>query len=134
MNYYAANQWELGGRKLHWDAGSNDRAGCRSISCLTKYNAVPTTLLYRGDQSLRQRPGAWLYEIAPECVEAPRWGCRWRDAFIRSWIALTGRTTHWHNCGLWDLQIEEGHYQRILNGNLRFALSGAQPTVEQQSP
>ena len=39
-------------------------------------------------------------------------------------------STHWHNCGLWDLELDaSGNYGRVLNGVYAAALTNAQKLV-----
>ena len=37
--------------------------------------------------------------------------------------------THWHNCGLWDFQLKDGEYRRVLNDVYAEALRRAQALV-----
>ena len=60
VNYYAANQWEVpGGRKLHWDAGSNDARWVPLHLLLAEvYERYRRPMIHRGDQPLWHRAGA----------------------------------------------------------------------------
>jgi hypothetical protein len=134
VNFYAANQWEVpGGRKLHWDAGSDDPRW------------LPLHKLLREVQNRYQRPiliaetshygigrAPWLREIAEESRKA-----------LEMDVALHGvclypildrfdweDCTHWHNSGLWDMSRNgTGHYQRKLNEPYSEALRYAQTVI-----
>lgn len=78
----------------------------------------------------------WIREIAAEIVKA-----------IQSGVPLGGAClypildrydwedrSHWHNCGLWDLdQNEQGHYDRVLNRVYAEALREAQELIANMS-
>lgn len=131
VNYYAANQWEVpGGRKLHWDAGSDDPRW------------VPLPDLLEGVYDRYQRPifmaetshygtgrAAWLREVTQGVFEARERGvpmegvclypildrCDWEDP------------THWHNSGLWDFEsYTDRKYVRTLNAEYAECLTESQ--------
>jgi hypothetical protein len=130
-NFYSANQWEVpGGRKLHWDAGSDDPRW------------VPLHRLLAGLHARYQRPiilaetshygigrGPWLNEVASEVYEACKNGipiegiCLYPVLDRFDWED----PSHWHNCGLWDLygDIDSG-YRRVLDPVYAEALREAQ--------
>jgi len=130
VNFYAANQWEVpGGRKLHWDAGSNDPRW-RPLHLLLeevyqRYNR-PILIAETSHYGIGRAP--WLNEITCECRKALARGVPlegvclypildrfdWEDA------------THWHNSGLWDMQKNgHGHYRRVINEEYARALESA---------
>jgi beta-glucosidase/6-phospho-beta-glucosidase/beta-galactosidase len=134
VNFYAANQWEVpGGRKLHWDAGSNDSRW------------VPLHRLLAEVQERYRRPlfiaetshygigrGDWIAEIARECRAAIDNGvpiegvCLYPILDRFDWEDCK----HWHNSGLWDMvRNGRGHYRRVLNGEYARALREAQAVV-----
>lgn len=134
VNFYASNQWEVpGGRKLHWDAGSEDPRW------------VPFHKLLAGVHERYGRPifvaetshygigrAAWLGEIAREAQRA-----------LRAGVALEGiclypildrfdwdDSEHWHNSGLFDMARNgDGQYARILNAEYAGALKSAQELI-----
>jgi hypothetical protein len=134
VNFYAANQWEVpGGRKLHWDAGSNDPRW------------VPLHVLLEGVWRRYRRPlfiaetshyGAgrapWVREVAAECRAALDRGvpvegvCLYPILDRFDWEDRT----HWHNSGLWDMCGNgTGGYQRVLNEEYAAALREARKLV-----
>jgi hypothetical protein len=134
LNFYAANQWEaLGGRKLHWDAGSNDARWMplhKLIEGVYRRYGRPLFLAETSHYGIGRAP--WLHEIAAECVETLRWGvplegiCLYPILDRFDWED----NLHWHNSGLWDMQPDgSGGYERILNKTYAAALKGAQQLV-----
>ncbi len=127
LNFYAENQWEVpGGRKLHWDAGSDDPRW------------RPLHLLLAEIQARYQRPffiaetshygigrAAWLDEIANEVRLALHNGVPVGGACLYPILDRFdwNDATHWHNCGLWD--FESGNH-RVLNSVYAGALHHAQ--------
>jgi hypothetical protein len=131
VNFYAANQWEVpGGRKLHWDNGSNDprRVPLRRLLAEV-WERYRRPLFLAETSHYGTGRGDWIAEVARECRAAIDRGVPlegvclypildrfdWEDA------------THWHNSGLWDLHRDaEGHYRRMLNPGYASALREAQ--------
>jgi beta-glucosidase/6-phospho-beta-glucosidase/beta-galactosidase len=130
INYYAANQWEVpGGRKLHWDNGSND------------LRWRPLSLLLQEADERYRRPmiiaetshygigrADWLNEIARECRLAVDRGvplegvCLYPILDRFDWEDCTD----WHNSGLWDMQRNGmGHFRRVLHEEYAAALRAA---------
>jgi UDP-galactopyranose mutase len=134
VNYYAANQWEVpGGRKLHWDAGSNDLRWVPLHKLLaTLYERYRRPLFIAETSHYGSGRAAWLDEIAAEVAAA-----------LRNSIPIEGvclypildrfdwdDPTHWHNSGLWDMApTGAGHYQRVLNQEYAAALRRVQVLV-----
>ncbi len=130
VNFYAANQWEVpGGRKLHWDAGSDDPRW-RPLHLLLeevweRYRR-PLIIAETSHYGIGRAP--WLDEIARECRLALDRGVPLEGACL---YPILDRfdwedPTHWHNSGLWDMVPDSrGHYTRVLNeeyaGSLRAA-------------
>lgn len=131
VNFYAANQWEVpGGRKLHWDAGSNDERW------------VPLHLLLAGIYRRYRRPlfiaetshygsgrAAWIREVAREVYQARLNGvpvegiCLYPILDRFDW----DNRRHWHHAGLWNLEKQTGgQFRRVLDGEYAKALQEAQ--------
>ncbi len=130
VNFYAANQWEVpGGRKLNWDAGSDDPRW------------VPLHTLLAGVHERYRRPiliaetshygvgrAAWLEEVARESELAVRQGVPLEGVCL---YPILDRfdwedPAHWHNSGLWDMVPDgAGRYQRMLNPEYSQALQAA---------
>jgi beta-glucosidase/6-phospho-beta-glucosidase/beta-galactosidase len=127
VNFYAANQWEVpGGRKFHWDAGSNDPRW-RPLRLLLQevWERYRRPMLIAETSHYGIGRAAWLEEIARECRLAIAQGvplegvCLYPILDRFDWDDCT----HWHNSGLWDLHKNgDGHYHRVLNAEYARAL------------
>uniref|UniRef100_Q02C54 Beta-glucosidase n=1 Tax=Solibacter usitatus (strain Ellin6076) TaxID=234267 RepID=Q02C54_SOLUE len=134
LNFYAANQWEvLGGRKLHWDAGSNDPRWMRLhklIEGVYRRYGRPLFLAETSHYGIGRAP--WVDEIAVECVETLRLGVPLEGVCL---YPILDRfdwedSQHWHNSGLWDMRPDSsGGYDRILNNTYAGALKRAQGII-----
>jgi hypothetical protein len=131
VNFYAANEWELpGGRKLHWDAGSNDRRWLPLHKLLaevhTRYGR-PIFIAETSHYGIGRAP--WLREIAAECVRARDAGVPLEGACLYPVLDRFDweDCTHWHNSGLWDMERRPcGGFRRALNEEYAHALADAQ--------
>jgi beta-glucosidase/6-phospho-beta-glucosidase/beta-galactosidase len=130
-NFYAANEWELpGGQKLHWDAGSADPRWMPLHLLLAEVYARYRRPLFVAETShYGVGRAAWLREVAGEVRTAIGAGvpvsgiCLYPILDRFDWEDRR----HWHNCGLWDFEIDEdGHYGRVLNEPYAAALREAQ--------
>ncbi len=134
LNFYAANEWEVpGGRKLHWDEGSDDPRWlplhCLLAEIHQRYGR-PLFLAETSHYGIGRAP--WLREIAAEITEALKIGIPVGGACLYPIIDRFDwdDSTHWHNCGLWDVEKDErGHYRRILNLPYAKALVEAQELI-----
>jgi hypothetical protein len=134
VNFYAANQWEVpGGRKLHWDAGSNDPRWVPLRRLLAEVQERYGRPLFIAETSHYGTGRAdWITEIARECRAAIDQGVRLEGVCL---YPILDRfdwddATHWHNSGLWDMQRNgSGHYRRVLNREYARALRDAQTLV-----
>jgi hypothetical protein len=134
VNFYAANQWEVpGGRKLHWDAGSNDPRWVPLRRLLAEVQERYGRPLFIAETSHYGTGRAdWIAEIARECRAAIDQGVRLEGVCL---YPILDRfdwddATHWHNSGLWDMQRNgSGHYRRVLNREYARALRDAQALV-----
>ena len=106
VNFYAANEWEVpGGRKLHWDAGSNDPRWMPLHQLLAEvYDRYrrPFFIAETSHYGIGRAP--WLDEVASEVAKALAAGVPLEGACL---YPILDRfdwedNTHWHNCGLWD--------------------------------
>lgn len=135
LNFYAANQWEVpGGRKLHWDAGSDDPRWLPLHFLLTEiYERYkrPFFLAETSHYGIGRAP--WLREVSGEIAKALRSGIPVGGACL---YPITDRfdwddCTHWHHCGLWDFEKDEhGDYRRVLNVPYAKALADARKLIE----
>jgi beta-glucosidase/6-phospho-beta-glucosidase/beta-galactosidase len=134
LNFYAANEWEVpGGRKLHWDAGSDDPRWLPLRFLLAeihqRYNR-PFFLAETSHYGIGRAP--WLHEVASEIAKALESGVPVGGACLYPIIDRFDwdDCTHWHNCGLWDVEKDSrGHYKRLLNPQYADALKAAQQLI-----
>lgn len=134
LNFYAANEWEVpGGRKLHWDAGSDDPRWLPLHFLLAEiYERYkrPFFIAETSHYGIGRAP--WLREAAEEIAKALHSGIPVGGACL---YPITDRfdwddRTHWHNCGLWDFAPDRnGDYQRVLNVPYANALANAQKLI-----
>ncbi|HWF08837.1 MAG TPA: hypothetical protein VG297_10250 [Bryobacteraceae bacterium] len=131
LNFYAANEWEVpGGRKLHWDAGSDDprwRPLHLLLAEIHQRYARPFFIAETSHYGVGRAP--WLNEIAGELAKAAANGIPVSGACLYPILDRFDWEdhSHWHNCGLWDLEADgDGHYRRILNETYAAALRHAQ--------
>jgi hypothetical protein len=130
VNFYAANQWEVpGGRKLHWDNGSNDprwRPLRLLLAEVAERYRRPLVIAETSHYGIGRAD--WLNEVARESRLAIEAGvpleavCLYPILDRFDWDDFT----HWHNSGLWDMQRNgSGHYRRVLNEEYARALRAA---------
>ncbi len=131
LNFYAANEWEMpGGKKLHWDAGSDDPRWLPLHLLLAEMNERyhrPLVIAETSHYGIGRAP--WLNEVAGEVRKAINAGvdlhgvCLYPILDRFDWEDCA----HWHNCGLWDFDLSDsGHYNRVLNPIYAQALEDAQ--------
>jgi beta-glucosidase/6-phospho-beta-glucosidase/beta-galactosidase len=134
VNFYAANQWEVpGGRKLHWDNGSNDPRWVPLHKLLAEVHERYRRPMFIAETShYGTGRGDWILEVARECRAAIDRGvpiegvCLYPILDRFDWEDCT----HWHNSGLWDMHRDaKGHYQRVLNREYASGLEEAQALV-----
>ena len=135
VNFYAANEWEVpGGTKLHWDGGSADPRWMplhRLLAEIYERYRRPFFIAETSHYGVGRAP--WLYEIVVECYRAlingvPLEGvCLYPILDRFDW----DNRAHWHNCGLWDMQMNaSGYYDRVLNLIYARALGNAQALIQ----
>jgi hypothetical protein len=131
VNFYAANQWEVpGGRKLHWDAGSNDPRWVplhKLLAGVYERYRRPFFIAETSHYGIGRAP--WLEEIAREVRKASEAGTPLEGVCL---YPILDRfdwedPAHWHNSGLWDMIPNgAGQYRRVLNEEYATALRRAQ--------
>jgi beta-glucosidase/6-phospho-beta-glucosidase/beta-galactosidase len=131
VNFYAANEWEVpGGRKLHWDAGSDDPRWVplhRMLANVYERYRRPILITETSHYGIGRAP--WLEEISQECRIAIQQGIPLEGACLYPILDRFDweNCNHWHNSGLWDLErTPEGEYRRILNREYAAELEKAQ--------
>jgi hypothetical protein len=134
LNFYAANQWEVpGGRKLHWDAGSDDPRWMPLHRLLAEvYERYRRPFFIAETSHYGIGRAAWLNEVAAEVSKTLAAGIPLQGVCL---YPILDRfdwedETHWHNSGLWDMpRSAAGTYDRALNGVYADALRDAQALV-----
>jgi hypothetical protein len=133
LNYYHANQWELGNGRLRWeDQPLDDRW-------------VPLHKLLAGVSHRFQRPlllsetshfgsgrARWIREIAGEVRTALLAGVPVEGICLYPIIDRPDwdDPCHWHNSGLWDIRAASGdRLERVLNEEYADAVRAAQREV-----
>jgi UDP-galactopyranose mutase len=134
VNYYASNQWEVpGGRKLHWDAGSDDPRWMPLHKLLTEVSERYRRPLFLAETShYGSGRAAWLEEIACEARQALAAGVPLKGVCLYPILDRFdwNHPRHWHHSGLWDLKRgRDGHYARVLHEPYAAALRAAQSVV-----
>jgi len=134
VNFYAANEWEVpGGKKLHWDAGSDDPRWMPLSQLLAEVYARYRRPLFIAETShygIGRAP--WLDEVAREARIAMDNGVPLEGACLYPILERFDweNRKHWHNCGLWDFErTPEGDYRRILNTAYFKALENAEHLI-----
>lgn len=133
VNYYAANQWEVpGGKKLHWDAGSNDERWVPLPDLLHAVHSRYHRPIFMAETShYGTGRAAWLHEVAQGVFEARQRGipidgvCLYPIIDRFDWEDCT----HYHNSGLWDFTAP-GTFDRVLNSEYAAELRAAQQLME----
>ncbi len=131
VNFYAANQWEVpGGRKLHWDAGSDDPRWMPLHLLLSEIaNRYRRPIVIAETSHYGIGRADWLHEVAAEARIAVDRGVQLEGICL---YPILDRfdwedRTHWHNSGLWDMPCAaEGSLDRVLNTEYAQALAAAQ--------
>jgi hypothetical protein len=134
VNFYSANQWEVpGGRKLHWDAGSNDPRWVplhRLLEEVAERYRRPMIVAETSHYGTGR--AAWLDEVSAEVRIALDRGVPLHGVCL---YPILDRfdwedRTHWHNSGLWDMPCAaEGSLRRVLNAEYAEALRAARELV-----
>jgi hypothetical protein len=131
INFYAANQWEVpGGRKLHWDAGSNDPRWVPLHRLLAEVHArYERPLIISETSHYGIGRAAWLEEVARESGLAIQNGVPLEGVCLYPILDRFDWEdhSHWHNSGLWDMVPNGGGpHKRVLNPEYSRALEAAQ--------
>jgi beta-glucosidase/6-phospho-beta-glucosidase/beta-galactosidase len=134
VNFYASNEWEVpGGRKLHWDAGSDDPRWVPFHKLLAGVYARYGKPIFVAETShYGIGRAAWLREIAREARLAIDAGvplegiCLYPILDRFDW----DDSEHWHNSGMFEMARNgNGRYSRILNREYAAELKSAQEMV-----
>jgi beta-glucosidase/6-phospho-beta-glucosidase/beta-galactosidase len=130
VNFYVANQWEHPGAvRLHWDNGPHDERWMPLHKLLAEVHAHyhrPVLIAETGHYGSGRAD--WLREIAREVYEARVEGTPVAGVCLYPILDRTdwNDARHWHNCGLWDLALDDGCYRRVLHREYASELRRAQ--------
>jgi hypothetical protein len=135
VNYYAANQWEVpGGKKLHWDAGSNDERWVPLPKLLAEVHARYQRPIFMAETShYGTGRAAWLREVAQGIHQARCQGIPIEGVCLYPIIDRFDweDSTHFHNSGLWDYRsYRNGRFERVLNEEYAAELRASQELME----
>jgi hypothetical protein len=129
-NFYFSNQWECpDGDRIAWHIKPRDERWVPYHRLLENIHRRYRRPLFVAETShIGSGRGEWVLEIAREVQQARSDGtpiegvCLYPIIDRHDW----NDDQHWHNSGLWDLQIDDnGIYRRILNQDYRSALQTA---------
>jgi hypothetical protein len=118
VNYYHANQWELGGERLRWEDTPRDtRWKPLSVLLENLYKQYRRPLFLAETSHFGVGRVPWIREVTLEVLRAVRLGvplegiCIYPILDRPDWENLE----HWHHSGLWNLRRDaEGRLERIL--------------------
>jgi hypothetical protein len=119
-NFYYSNQWECpNGERIHWHVKPRDRRWVPYHLLLEAiYHRYHRPLFVAETSHIGVGRGEWIIEIAREVEQARLRGtpvegiCLYPILDRHDW----DDRDHWHNSGLWDIQIDaDGAYRRVLN-------------------
>lgn len=129
VNYYHSNQWEQGRSRLRWEDEPRDPRWVPFHQLLAKvWKRYHRPLAVTETSHFGVGRARWITEIAREVYEArllqvPVEGiCLYPIIDRYDWEDRR----HWHNSGLWDLELRNGVYQRVANAPYFEAFRDAQ--------
>ncbi len=120
VNFYHSNQWECpDGARIHWHIKPRDARWIPLNRLLeTIYRRYQRPLFVAETSHVGVGRAEWIVEVAEEVRITRDKGipvegiCLYPILDRHDWED----PNHWHNSGLWDLQLtENGHYERVLN-------------------
>lgn len=135
VNFYASNQWIHQGTRLIWDQTPTDPRW-RPLSRLLErvWRRYQRPLLISETSHVGIGRPAWILDVARETALAHSAGipvegiCLFPILDRYDW----DDTGHWHNSGLWDLNWQDGSWNRTLNLAYAEAVRSARQIVTAQ--
>jgi UDP-galactopyranose mutase len=133
LNYYHANQWELGGGRLRWEDHPRDERWVPLGELLAGvWERFRRPLVLSETSHFGSGRARWIREIAGEVRCALEAGVPVEGICLYPIIDRPDwdDPCHWHNSGLWDLLPERGGgLKRVLHQEYAGALVEAQRAV-----
>jgi hypothetical protein len=133
INYYHANQWELGERRLRWEDHPRDARWVPLHELLARvWRKFERPLVITETSHFGSGRAAWIREVAQEVRLAMLAGIPVRGICLYPILDRPDweDACHWHNSGLWDLRLTpDGTLQRILCDDYARAVHDAQRLV-----
>ena len=136
VNFYADNQWEHWGDRLHWHEKPRDPRWKPLHKALLEVHARYGRPLMLGETShIGVGRAEWMAEITTEILALRRHGVPFEGICLYPAIDRHDweNESHWHNSGLWDVvQEADGTMTRVLHEEYADAVRRAQTQFEQQ--
>jgi UDP-galactopyranose mutase len=133
LNYYHANQWELGNRRLRWEDHPRDSRWVPLHQLLAGvWRKFERPLVITETSHFGSGRAAWITEVAEEVRLALQSGVPVRGICLYPIIDRPDweDACHWHNSGLWDLRLApDGTLERILCEEYARAVQSARRVV-----
>jgi hypothetical protein len=129
LNYYHANQWQLGGERLRWEDHPRDQRWIPLHELLGwVWRSFRRPLVLAETSHFGSGRAAWIREVVSEVRAALEAGvpvdgvCLYPVIDRPDW----DDSHHWHNSGLWDLRVAtDGTLERVLCEEYARALRAA---------
>jgi beta-glucosidase/6-phospho-beta-glucosidase/beta-galactosidase len=137
VNFYHDNQWEVpGGRKIHWHIHPRDPRWMPFHLLLEEAYARYQRPIFIGETShVGVGRAEWLRELTSEVLLALDAGVPLEGICLYPIIDRFEweNATHWHNSGLWDIEITaDGTMQRVLNEEYAAQLRTSQRAIAER--
>lgn len=139
MNFYAGNQWEHMGERLHWHVKPRDERW-KPLHALIEevYNRYKRPIMLGETSHVGSGRAEWMREIADEVKKLQDKGVPFEGICLYPIIDRMDwdDPNHWHNSGLFDYEHEpDGNFRRMLNEDYAAEVRRAQKMLEKpQSP
>ena len=118
VNYYHANQWEYPDIRLRWEDTPRDERWVPFAGLVADvYRRYKRPMFVAETGHFGVGRAAWAREIVSEVMLARNSGIPLEGICFYPIVDRTDweDSTHWHNCGLWDLRRDsEGRLERVI--------------------
>jgi len=126
VNYYHANQWELGGERLRWEDSPRDTRW-KPLSSLLQalYQHYDRPILISETSHFGSGRVSWISEVSVEVQTAMQWGVPVEGICIYPILDRPDweNFDHWHHSGLWNLRPDaQGRLERVVEEDYAAAL------------
>jgi beta-glucosidase/6-phospho-beta-glucosidase/beta-galactosidase len=133
VNYYHSNQWEFPENRLRWEDSPRDNRWLPLHNLLARAKAYYERPIFIAETShFGAGRAKWITEIASEVCTALESGVDIQGICL---YPLLDRpdwedSNHWHNSGLWDVRLDKGRSERVLNNDYAEAVIKAQQVLQ----